>query len=195
MMQLASRLVGIGAVLALAAQASPAAATSMRYLDLEAHMGLSEWVVRAKVGEAHGFVENALPFTDTTVEVLETIKGEIAPGARIKVRQLRGEVGGIYRAVHGDAELLPGEEVILFLHGVEGDVAYLTALGQSKYMVDRPFGPPSPGGGGEPVVIRDLPMDVFQPAQKGPQGVHVSEPAVDLGIFLETLRSFARSSR
>ena len=188
------RLGGIAAALAIALCPPIATATVMRHLSLEEHLALSELVVRAKVIDAKSFVgEGGLPFTDTELEVLEVLAGDASTPKTLRVRQLKGMAGETYRAVPGDAELLVGEEVVLFLHGVEEGVAYLTALGQSKYLVDRPVGPPSPAGGG-PLVIRDLPRGALYAPQGRPAPSAV-EPPVELDVFLDTVRNLARSAR
>ncbi len=195
MKRVCSRL-GVLAAMTILAHAPSAAATVMRYLSLEEHLGLSELVVRAKVGAAKTFVgEGGLPFTDTELEVLEVLKGEMPAGKTLLVRQLRGEARGHYRAVPGDADLEAGEEVILFLHGLEGEVAYLTALGQSKYVVERPVGPPSPGGEGA-LVTRDLSKSVFYHGNRGRKTAPgFAEAPVDLKLFRETLKAFEGDAR
>jgi|GEM_PF-1641212 len=188
-----------GALLAAFLLIVPAAAgaTVMRFLSLPEHVELSELVVRARVGEARAFVgEGGLPFTDTELEVLEVFKGEAPAGGKLVVRQMKGEVDGAHRAVPGDAVLVPGEEVVLFLHGVEDGVAYLTALGQSKYVVERPVGTiPGPGENGV-VVVRDLTGLTFYHGGDRPSFAHGEEEApVDLRIFRETIRELAGAAR
>jgi len=189
----------VGALLAAAVAILPGAAgaTVMRYLSLPEHLGLSDLVVRARVGEARTFVgEGGMPFTDTELEVLEVLKGQAPAGGKLVVRQMKGEVDGAYRSVPGDAVLIPGEEVVLFLHGVEGGVAYLTALGQSKYKVERPVGTiPGPGDDGA-VVVRDLSNLTFYLEGDRPALTHGDEEApVDLRIFRETVRELAGEAR
>jgi hypothetical protein len=174
-----------------------ATATVMRYLSLAEHIELSDLVVRARIGQARTFVgENDLPFTDTELEVLEVFKGEVPKDGRLFVRQMKGEVDGLYRAVPGDAQFLPSEEVVLFLRAEEGGVAYLTALGQSKYRVDRPIGTlPGPGDEGV-VVVRDLSDVTFYLGGGTPSLTHGEvEAPVDLRIFRETVRDLARETK
>ncbi len=181
--------------LALAQLPAVAFATVMRHLSLEEHLALSVLVVRGRVVGATSFVaEGGLPFTDTEVEVLEVIAGTAPAPEKLRVRQIKGMAGGTYRAVPGDAELWPGEEVVLFLHRLDGDVGYLTALGQSKYLVDRPVGPPSPGGGGEPTVVRDVPLGELH-VPNGQAAVQRIEPPVALDAFVKTVRNLARNAR
>jgi len=172
-------------------------ATVMRYLSLVEHIELSELVVRARIGQARTFVgENGLPFTDTELEVLEVFKGEAPKDGRLFVRQMRGEVDGLYRAVPGDAQFLPSEEVILFLHAEEGGVAYLTALGQSVYRVERPIGT-LPGPGDEGVIVyRDLSDVTFYLDGGSPSLSHGEvEAPIDLRIFRQTVRDLARETK
>lgn len=187
---------GLAVALTILVHTTPASSTVMRYLSLEEHLELSELVVRAKVGASSAFVgEGRLPFTDTTLEVLEVFKGAAPDEGRLRVRQLRGEVGGRFRAVPGDAEFVEGEEVILFLHGLEGGLGYLTALGQSKYEVERPVGPPAPGGEGA-LVVRDLSKGVFHPGGAAARlAPGVPEAPVDLGLFRQALNELREEAR
>lgn len=184
----------IWAAALLLALALPAWGTVARYLPFQEHLDLSDLVVRVKVGPSTAVVgEKGLPFTETTLEVLETLKGE--PPAEVRVRQMRGEAKGVYMAVPGDADLLPGEEAILFLvRGKEGGF-FLTALGQSKYVVERPplFDPDGGRGG---LVFRDL-TDLTFYLSGQPPGMSdgIVEAPVDLDLFRKAIRESAGAGK
>lgn len=194
MIPFVARSGALAAAVAVLVHLQPASATVVRYLTLEEHLELSELVVRARVGSASTFMgETGLPFTDTELEILEVLAGKRPATEILRVRQLRGEAKGLYRAVPGDAELLPGEEVILFLHGLEGEIAYLTALGQSKYTVERPMGAGDEGGA---LVIRDLSLSAFYRGGGSPSlSPGFVEAPVDLKLFRETVRELVEAGR
>jgi hypothetical protein len=199
-MQTARRLSSLLAVLATLSLSAPAQATVMRYLSLEEHIEFSDVVVRAKVGASRTFVgERNLPFTDTSLEVLEVLQGTLPPG-ELRVRQMRGEVNGIFTSVPGDANLFQDEEVILFLGADESEpgVAYLTALGQSKYKISLPPGA-GPGGGGQPpvpVVLRDLSDATFYVPGPDASMTHgIEEAPIPLDLFRSTVRDLAQGKQ
>lgn len=194
-----SRLTSLAAFVAALLAFGPARATVMRYLSLDEHIALSDLVVRGRIGASHTFVgERNLPFTDTTVEVLEVLHGS-APKGELRIRQMRGEIDGVYTAVPGDAVLTPGEEVILFVGlDQEEGVAYLTALGQSKYRVAVPPVAPGPGGGDDPtpVVLRDLSDATFYVPGPDPSMTHgIEEAPIPLDLFRSTVRDVAKAQQ
>jgi len=113
-----------------------ATATSVLYLTDAEQARQSDAVVLAEVREQrvewHARWKRAV--TVSTVVVGETLAGE-AP-AEIEVHQLKGTLDGVTYALPGSMNLRVGEEVVLFLHVVDG-VWYPTALEQSKYAVER----------------------------------------------------------
>ena len=162
---------------------SAAGATVARWLDVDAQLALAADVVRAEVLDAKTFPgPDRLPRTETRLRVLEAVKGGLAPGAVVAVRQLRGEgPDGTWIEVPGDARLVPGEEVVVFLRGA-GPHRFLAALGQSKYVVAR-----RPGAGA--LVTRDLGgLSFHLPGATAPVLPAPAEAPVPLDLLLEVLR-------
>jgi len=119
---------------ALFSAVMPVGATTVRALDLQTQIGLSDLVIEGRVGGAV-FGRNphtGRPVSDTPVEIIEVLHGEGTPGQRISIRQLSGPIDGQRHSVVGDAKLAPGDHVILFLRRIS-DRWYLTALAQSVY--------------------------------------------------------------
>ncbi|HEY0840546.1 MAG TPA: hypothetical protein VGD74_10205, partial [Vulgatibacter sp.] len=85
-----SRFALCAAALTLGATAS---ATVARFLDLGEHVESSDLVVRARTGAALPTFLGAdgRPRTEVPFTVLQVFKGDVKPGATVKVRQIRGE--------------------------------------------------------------------------------------------------------
>jgi hypothetical protein len=119
-------------------------ATTMIYVPLERLYGMSDVVVRGTVQSHTSFWgEQGEMFTDWTVRVDEVLYGE--PVELVTVRQMGGQIGERHVRIPGDASLVDGEHVVLFLVEEEG-VHYLTALGQAKLTVSLQGELPTPGG-------------------------------------------------
>lgn len=82
-------------------------------------------------------------FTEVTVRVGEPWKGTARAGAPLVVRQPGGSVDGIGMRQVGQAELRPGEEVVLFLSRLPRGPAYrVVGMAMGKYAVERRPGAP-----------------------------------------------------
>ena len=148
-----------------------ASATVARYLSLPALVDISHVIVRAKVGDAKTFTDAKWkkPMTNTTLEIQQVYLGDKAM-KRAVVQQLGGEVHGVTLKIAGDAKLVKGAEVIVFLKRGDGGVYYLSAMAQASYELQRK--------GGKAWVQRDLsglafpsPLDPrdLKPASEGPR--------------------------
>jgi len=128
-----NRLLPLLLLLSLAVPA-PARATSVLYLTDAEQAQQSDAVVLGTITaqrvEQHPTWNRLV--TISTVAVRETLHGK-AP-ATLEVHQLKGSLRGVTEALPGSAELAVDENVVLFLHSVEGRW-YPTALQQSKYRV------------------------------------------------------------
>ena len=127
---------------------STAQATVVLELERGTLIERSDRIVRATVGSARsGWNEDHTQIiTLTELRVAEYWKG--SGPATLTLRQLGGSVDGLSSRVAGDAQLEPGEEVVLFLKSGAG-VVYLTALAQSAYHVTK-------GKDGTAMATRDL---------------------------------------
>lgn len=127
------------AVLAALALTATARATTVLPLDIEGLTARSDRVVRARVLSRESREAGDPPrlHTFTTLEVLDDLAG--SGPARVVLRQLGGTRGGAVERIDGDAELVPGEEVVVFLranpHGAP--VMHLVGLGQGAWRIER----------------------------------------------------------
>jgi len=174
------------ALLAALALALPAGATVARFLSLDDHVALAQLIVRVRGGESTTYVskKDGRPRTERAYTILETYKGNLGPGASLVVRQMRGSVGDGELRIAGDPELREGEEAVLFLVQDKEGVAYLAALGQSKYEVVR--------DAGGAWVRRKLDGLAFVTDDKGEVVEAVDEPPVPLDVFVKTLVSLVK---
>ena len=185
------RLAGILAVVAALAIGATASATVARYLELEEHVALSDLVIRARVGaNVDTFVgADGKPRTETPFTVQQVLKGEVREGAVVRVRQLRGPTAdGGFLAVPGDAVFEAGEDVVLFLVTDPDGTAFLTAMGQSKYVVRA-----GPGGA---MVDRDLGGLAFYVGGADARIVPgFADAPVSLPLFSDAVRQAASAAR
>jgi hypothetical protein len=181
---LASALSAVILALAPAAQA-----TVVRYLTLADQLELSQLVVRVKVGESRVFVDekDGRPRTETQLTVLEVMKGDVATGQNLTIRQMRGSLTGEKIAIAGDPEFREGQQAVLFLTRDEDGIVYLAALGQSFYKVQ-----PNLDGKGS-VVIRDLDGLGFYVGGMQPRVTHgLEEAPIPLRLFETTVREISK---
>lgn len=128
--------IALGA-LALFFLAMPAEATVARALSLKQLAARSTHVVVADVGDARSYLgENGNIYTETTLHVRRALKGK-PKGTTLVVRQMGGQVGDRAMMIPGDAELVKGSKIVVFLADREpgSGVVFLTALAQSKFDV------------------------------------------------------------
>lgn len=93
-------------------------------------------IVRAKVvGQAFRWSEDHKQMlTLSELAVSSYLKG--AGPETLTLRQFGGEMGELRSKVIGDAHLVVGQEVVLFLKPGAG-VVYLSALGQSAFLIEK----------------------------------------------------------
>lgn len=117
--------------------ATPAWATVIVPLEIEALVDRSELVVRGVVEESESRFTSAGTqiFTFSRVRVLEHFKG--AAVETVEVRTPGGTVGELTQQVTGAPELAPGDEVILLLRRVhpEHDLYLVTGFSQGVFRV------------------------------------------------------------
>lgn len=170
------------ALVVLAAVSLPqrAQAATMLYTDVETLTEESSWVVDGVIVDSEVFIgEYGRITTRWKIAVLETIYGQ--PVAEVYVEQWAGTLDGVTMMVPGDAQLSLGERSIFFLHGEQPSQLYLTALGQSRYLVR----PPSIGDDGEPILSVD---GVIRALRDGPlsaelDSAEVSRDLSDISLY------------
>lgn len=87
-------------------------------------------VVADAVADAVGWDDRGRIVTDVTLRVVETFKGDTAPGAALVVRTFGGAIDGLGMRVTGAARIPVGARVLLFAH-VAGD-GWLRPVGMSQ---------------------------------------------------------------
>ncbi|MFH0900919.1 MAG: matrixin family metalloprotease [Pseudomonadota bacterium] len=122
-------------VLAMAALAPVAQATTVRYLSVVDLARNAQVVVRGKVLENHSVRIRGRLYTDSRVTVEDCLKGTC--GTEVTVRRLGGELDGEGLVVEGAAALLPGAEVVLFLRARRDGAMAVVGMAQGMMAVDR----------------------------------------------------------
>jgi hypothetical protein len=147
-----SHLLAATFLLAASIIASPAHATSVRALSLEALARGADLVVHGRaVDRSSEWVSGGkLIQTTTRVRVLEQLKGT-APGELIEVREPGGTVGELTQKAWGAPEIGVGEEVVLFLRKLPGARPRFSVEGfsQGRFTVV--------GAGANAAVVREMP--------------------------------------
>ena len=86
-------------------------------------------------------------YTLTTLEVIESLKGELKVKNTFVVRQIGGTKGTWTQKVVGDARFTTAERAVLFLrYDAAQDVHFLVALSQGKVSLERTVEPASTSG-------------------------------------------------
>lgn len=145
------RTLPMAAAVAVLMAATTASATIVKSLDLEEMAREADVIVHGTVERqsASWNEERTRIYTVTEVRVTEGLKGPHQAGDVIRIRQLGGTVDGITQMIPGNAKLVRGEEVVLFLDRDEKkDLHYVVGMAQGKFRVDR--------SGPRPVVDRQL---------------------------------------
>ncbi len=175
-----SWLTVLAVALGLVMVTGTARATVVVPLTLADQVDQADMIVRATVGAQHSaFVpERGAILTWTSLEVTEVLKGQVP--RTLTLRQMGGSANGMQQRVPGDAELRPGQDVVLFLRHGEGDTVFLFALAQSCYFVDAEHG----------TVYRDLRSLTF--AVLGQNGTQLQAPAPDPLTGVDALRARIR---
>ena len=129
----------LGCILALAAS-SMATATSIRPPSFSQLVEQSGSVVRATVQSVRPYEDSyegeRIVRTEVTLNVLESIVGEVATG-ELKIRMLGGEVAGLRLEVGAMPKFELGKERVLFLHPEGRFICPTVGWGHGKYQVDR----------------------------------------------------------
>jgi hypothetical protein len=103
------------AALLCASDMKTADASMVQAMDLAELVEESELVAVARVmGQQASYDERGRIVTDVQMQVEETKKGDVAPGASVVVRRLGGEIDGIAMRIEGEPAFEDGELVLLF---------------------------------------------------------------------------------
>jgi hypothetical protein len=92
-----------------------AAASMVQAMDLAELVEESELVAVTRVmGQQVSYDDRGRIVTDVQMQVEETQKGNVAPGASVVVRRLGGEIDGVAMRIEGEPAFENGELVLLF---------------------------------------------------------------------------------
>ncbi len=166
--------------------------------SLDDLVGESSLIVRGKV-EASSVIQVESPqggvtnFTDYSVAVTETIRGEEQEQVTVRVR---GGLTGNLNVVNEDSpELLPEGKYLFFLYqpgmgggfNTEGDYYYITGVYQGAYHLEAEAGQPAVArafGGGETTQAEQLTANIEMLSDEKPL-----EPDQNKKVFLENLQN------
>jgi hypothetical protein len=148
----------LAGVLAAMLAATPATASQVLHQTLrDLTLGSSDIVVgRVEATSAHWNEGHTRIVTDVTVSVSESLKG--APGERLVLTQLGGDVDGFRYAFAGSPRFQPGEEALLFVWRDARGRAQVNGLAQGKFDIrtDAATGARSVQRAVEGLQVRDL---------------------------------------
>lgn len=178
------------------ALAAPAAAASVRALNLEEMMQLADRVFVGKVVGVRVAFDDATqrPARFTTFDVLRPVKGHL--GATVTVKQLAGQLPGQTVLPVGLPAFHKGQELVLFLHG-DSSLGYTSPVGLSQGQLTvrtAPNGAKSVlGAFSSGPMLRNLKnpwVKTAASARMAPLGRGTQ--AVDYGAFMSTLDKLAK---
>jgi hypothetical protein len=110
---------------------SGAHASLVEALDLETLVAEADQVVVARVLALNShYDDQGQIVTDVSMQVEDSVKGDIAPGAAVMVRRQGGTVGDIGMRVSGEPSFVVGETVLLF--GARASGGVLRPVGMSQ---------------------------------------------------------------
>lgn len=137
-------------VCAVLCVASLARATVLAPLDTRALTARADRVVLGTVESktARWSDDHEVIFTEVTIRVTRSYKGDVKPGQTLLVRREGGVVDGIGMRVYGAASFAVGEEVLVFVQ-TRGGATYTVGMTQGKLHV-------SVGPNGEKQVAANL---------------------------------------
>lgn len=163
-------------------------ATVMKYLGVADLVEASDLVVVAKVQKKEFITDrNGDLVTNVTVVPSKTLVGEEAK--TLTFQQWGGETELKQSKVPGDARFEVGEEAVLFLRKANLEPGlFLTALGQSKYRIQR--------GKGGATATRELDDISFLRDGAGPTQIeHLPSEVVKLDTLLEQIETIAKAKK
>ena len=173
-----SGIVGLAVLVTTVASALTVAAIGLDRLTAE-----SDLIIHCRAVSSHAQWEDQNIYTYTTVQVLETLKGNAA--GEVTVKQAGGTVDDITAVIDGAPVLRDGEELVLFLREWEGNY-WIHSIVLGKFSVLR--------NGPAPVALSDLNnVGLMDPVT----GKEITDPAsklnaVDLAAFFRDIRTITQ---
>jgi len=185
------RLALVLAVLVPCLAAGPAAATRVVHMDTKALVHESSAIVIGQVEgtRAHWNERHTKIVTDVDVRVTQALKG--APGERVTLTQLGGDLDGMRYEVPGSPLFARGEEALLFLWRDTKGRTQVNGLAQGKFDIRR-----DPATG-ERLVQRSLPgLAIGDTRSLGPARAGGAAPRIPLDALVgEIQRALAEDGR
>jgi hypothetical protein len=90
-------------------------ALTVEYATLEELSLESNLIIYGKVKDSYSVWEDKNIYTYTSLDIINSVKGDYNAGQRITVKQLGGSVGDIGQEINGTPKLKKDSEVFLFL--------------------------------------------------------------------------------
>jgi hypothetical protein len=130
-----SRSFLLAGALALVVAAAPASATQVLHQTLrDLTLGSSDIVIgQVEETRTRWNASRTKILTDVTIRVGESLKG--APGERITLTQLGGDLDGFRYSVPGNPLFRPGEEALVFVWRDPQGRAQVNAMSQGKFEI------------------------------------------------------------
>ncbi|MBM4352846.1 MAG: hypothetical protein FJ109_03475 [Deltaproteobacteria bacterium] len=164
----------------LVCSSNPAAATTVRYLDLDSLVHTSALIFHGTVEEVAaknlGSAERPRLVTDVTFTVHRVLKGA-NPGCEFHLRLVGGSADGHTLQIPGQPRFRKGGEVVLFLEST-GVELVLNGMGQGRYRVGR-------DGEGRKLARRDL--SGLSVVRRGRDSATIEAGALEDAVPLEDL--------
>lgn len=171
---------------------STAEATVMVEVPLDEMVATADAVVVARVIQSESRLvidpeRGSEPHTFTTLRVDEWLVG--AGSTTLTIEEIGGTLGNETTRIDGVPEFTPNDEVVLFIEQRSNGSLRTLAMAQGHFVVRRGVGQ-TPDS-----VVRDLDGIAFAHFSAGGMSVgHAhDEPAIELSVFLDTLRAMART--
>ena len=137
----------------------PISATTLARLSLDQMAARSDAVARVRCAGAEARWENGSIWTVTTVEVVETMKGNLPK--EIAIRLPGGRVGHLTATVDGTPKFNPGDEAVVFLERSSAGGFTVAGWVQGTFRISR-----DPRTGSETVTQDSSAFAVFDTATR-----------------------------
>lgn len=132
-----SRLLGL--ILLLATATAPLFATTVKKMELEELVAMSDNIVQGRVDQVYAQwdTEKKLPFTYVSITIADPLKGERRRS--VLVRQVGGKIGALTVSAAGMPKFNNGDQVIVFLKAMNDGTFDVIGFNQGKYEIIDDF--------------------------------------------------------
>ena len=117
--------------------ALPASSTVLMYLGIDQLTDQSSAVIQGQVVRQRVVAEQDFIWTDSYVKISESLKGKLAPGKIVVLRQLGGETPRRGMKVAGMARFAQGEQVLVLARAVKDGIHVPVGACLGKYRLYR----------------------------------------------------------